>query len=229
LRPSAVVEVLVLLSLMLRRDEWKIEPTGLRGSGSANEWNELWRLGMMMGSSSEDSSSSENCQLARLLRLWVLWLREIGLSISSSVFVIVDSARARPWESIVNLTEARALGCGKVSGIEASSVRRCWFFSGDDLPEGRTGLLLGSTMLPPLALRATGASGAVEPRPNPFLPRFSLKLRPRPGLVDPLTGELASARSGILPFLPFMSMVFRRVSPDPCSLMSAEAMLNAPC
>ncbi|KAI6767075.1 hypothetical protein HG531_011435 [Fusarium graminearum] len=53
--------LLVLLSLKLRLEEWKMDPTGLTGSGKAKDvLNELVRLGMMMGSSSEeDSSSSE--------------------------------------------------------------------------------------------------------------------------------------------------------------------------
>lgn len=84
-----------------------MDPTGFRGSGSANEaLKEFVREGMMMGSSSSDSSSEEASQVERdgrslllllLGRLWVMLLCPI----------MVVSALARPRASMVNRTGAR--------------------------------------------------------------------------------------------------------------------------
>jgi hypothetical protein len=120
---------------MLRLDEWNMEPTGFNGSGRANEvLKEEVRLGIMIGSSSEDDSSPEpfqDCEPSdeRLLMEFALF----------SYIECAASARARPLESMVNRIEALDMPRDADSGIEVSPESRCRF-SGETLPEA---LVLG--------------------------------------------------------------------------------------
>lgn len=87
----------------------------------------MFRLGIIIGSSSvEESSSSEDAQLFPfpLLRFSFRLRTAVGVVSSSSTTIVVVSARARPLESIVNLTEVCVLG--GVSGMELKLGSRCW-------------------------------------------------------------------------------------------------------
>lgn len=120
-----------------------MEPTGLKGSGRAKDaLKELVRLGIIMGSSSVDESSPDEKPSSR------------------SPCRIVVSARARPRESIVNLTDVRVRGCGAVSGIDARPDSRCWLLRGDALPEGRAMGLPDSTLDVLLACETGRIAGA---------------------------------------------------------------------
>ena len=188
-----------------------MEPTGFRGSGRANDAaKELLRLGIIMGSSSVDSSS-DSPHLLLNERSLELWLLEIPFAVSESSANNVVSARALPCASMVKRTEARRWARRGASGIEASPERRRWLFRGETRPPERLIVLLAS-IPEPLALEAcvglvAGASVGRFPHPRAFGPRFSLKLLPKFGLVD-FTGELAMARSAalapleLLPFRP---------------------------
>jgi len=94
----------------------KMDPTGFLGSGRAKE---AFLLGMMMGSSSvasDSESTSLRPESCDTLRRWML----PGLDSSMSTVV---SARARPFESMVNFTDVRVRGPPD-SGIEVKLDRR---------------------------------------------------------------------------------------------------------
>lgn len=175
---ASLAELLALLSLILRREEWKMDPTGLRGSGSTNEaLNELLRLGMMIGSSSVEESSSDESQLRLAETSRELLLRGRPLRGPDPSPTMVVSALARPWASMVNRTEVCGRYWGDVSGIDARLDNRGIVLEGEILPDDRP-LDLPAEMLGPLftcgAGRAAGANVGSEPRPSALLPRFSL-------------------------------------------------------
>jgi hypothetical protein len=211
---------LELRSLMLRWDWWNMAPEGLRGSGRAKD---VLRLGMMMGSSSEEDSSyserdSKDCSrrrggMPRGGRPWATGTRQ-----GSSTTTVV-SARARPLASMVNLTEVR-VRWAVASGMEVRLESLVWVaLRGEVRP---VDLELGGRLGPGIVLlvgrggfgRIAGASvGRVCCRGGLFLlPRFSLKLRCRPGRPFALRGELAKARSGGLTGARSLELFDRRIS-----------------
>jgi hypothetical protein len=98
----------------------KMDPTGFLGSGSANE---AFLLGMMMGPSSVlDSSDAESASLSRRPESLDILRRWMAPGLGSSTTTVV-SARARPLESIVNLTDVRVRGPPD-SGIDVRLDRR---------------------------------------------------------------------------------------------------------
>ena len=114
---------------------------------------------------------------------------------------------------MLNRTEVRWRACGDVSGIDARLDKRCWVLSGDILPGSRPVDMLAVSP-GPLAGLAAGANTGSEPLLTAFLPRFSLTLRPSPGLPNAFTGELAFARSGpLVVFFPPLTLPDLRASP----------------
>jgi hypothetical protein len=120
--PWKLVYDVVLRSLMLRCELWKgWIVVGFRGSGRAND---VFLLGIMIGSSSvdEESSSDESHCCCRGATEYEL-CRLTALGNGSSTTTTVVSTRARPLESIVNF--ACVLICGPdASGIEERLDKR---------------------------------------------------------------------------------------------------------
>ena len=155
-----------------------MEPTGFRGSGSANEaLNELLRLGMMIGSSSVESSSSDEGKFRLADTSRELLLRGSLLSTEAPSPTTVVSALALPWASMVNRTDVRGRCWGDVSGIAARLEIRGIVLDGEILPEVRPPDLAAGMLGPPPACgtgRAAGAKVGKGGLPSAFLPRFSL-------------------------------------------------------
>ncbi len=133
-------ELLVLRSLKLRCLAWNgpREPDGLSGSGRAKD---VFRLGMIMGSSSvEESSSSDESQRALCNGLTVDLRRALAGAPGSSSCSSDVSTRALPFASMVNLTEDRGWE-PPPSGMDVRLESRLWFLEGEILPVGRPTLL----------------------------------------------------------------------------------------
>jgi len=192
--------------------------------------NEELRLGIMMGSSSEDESSSPDAQLLEGLRFF---RDESDARGGRSLFVplptttVVVSARALPLESMVNLTSVLVRGLAD-SGIEARLERQRLCLNGETLPPARelgaAGRLLfcggcccgGGAIL----LVAGARVGNVADLAKVFLPRFSLALRDNPGRPSAFAGALPTILS---PFFEVTSLLLADRRSSPCASNENEA------